>query len=118
MDAGLVGEGVAADDGLVALHLNAGDVRNQPAGRHQPLGVDVACRRGRNPAGSRRAITTSSSEQLPARSPMPLIVHSIWPGAVFDAGQAVGHGQPQIVVAVNADHGLVDVRHAVRRACG
>ena len=24
------------------------------------------------------AITTSSSEQLPARSPMPLMVHSIW----------------------------------------
>ena len=32
VDAGLVGEGVLADDGLVALHLHAGDVRHQPAG--------------------------------------------------------------------------------------
>ncbi len=35
-------------------------------------------------------------------------------GAVLDGGQAVGHGQAQVVVAVDADHRLVDVRHAVR----
>ena len=29
-------------------------------------------------------------------------------GAVLDGGQAVGHGQAQVVVAVDADHGLVD----------
>ena len=44
---------------------------------------------------------------------MPLIVHSIWPAPFSTAGQAVGHGQPQVVVAVHADHGLVDVRHAL-----
>ena len=38
VDAGFVGEGVLADDGLVALHLNAGDVRDEPAGR-----VQLAC---------------------------------------------------------------------------
>src|SRR5439155_22541191 len=37
VDAGLVGEGVLADDGLVALHLHTGDVRHQPAG-----GVELA----------------------------------------------------------------------------
>ena len=58
-------------------------------------------------------MTTSSSEQLPARSPMPLIVHSICPAPASTAGQAVGHGQAQVVVAVDADHGLVDVRHAL-----
>ena len=42
MDAGLVGKGVAADDRLVALHLNARDVRHQTAGRHEPLGDDAA----------------------------------------------------------------------------
>ncbi len=34
-------------------------------------------------------------------------------GAVFDAGEAVGHGQAEIVVAVDADHRAVDVRHAL-----
>ena len=38
MDAGLVGEGVLADDRLVPLHLDAGDVGHQPAGGHQPRG--------------------------------------------------------------------------------
>ena len=31
----------------------------------------------------------------------------------LDGGQAVGHGHPQVVVAVDADHGPVDVRHAL-----
>ena len=35
------------------------------------------------------------------------------PGAVLDAGQAVGHGQAQIVVAMHANHGPIDVRHTV-----
>ena len=35
------------------------------------------------------------------------------PGAGLDGGQAVGHGHAQVVVAVDADHGLVDVGHAV-----
>ena len=44
---------------------------------------------------------------------MPLIVHSTWPAPASTRGQAVGHGQAQVVVAVDADDGLVDVRHAV-----
>ena len=35
------------------------------------------------------------------------------PGPGLDGRQAVGHGQAEIVVAVDADHGLVDVRHAI-----
>ena len=35
------------------------------------------------------------------------------PGAVLDGGQAVGDGQAQVVVAVDADDRLVDVRHAL-----
>ena len=34
-------------------------------------------------------------------------------GAVLDGRQAVGHRQAEVVVAVNADHRLVDVRHAL-----
>ena len=41
VDARLVGEGVLAHDGLVPLHLDAGDVGHQPAGGDQPPGVDA-----------------------------------------------------------------------------
>ena len=35
------------------------------------------------------------------------------PGAVLDGRQAVGHGEAEVVVAVDADDRAVDVRHAV-----
>ena len=41
MDAGFVGEGVLADDGLVALHLHAGDVRRPAGWSDKPLRVDA-----------------------------------------------------------------------------
>ena len=34
------------------------------------------------------------------------------PHAALDGGQAVGDGEPEVVVAVRAEHGLVRVRHA------
>ena len=40
MDARLVGEGVGADDGLVRLHGNARDLRQQPRGLVEVLGLD------------------------------------------------------------------------------
>ena len=58
-------------------------------------------------------MTISSSAALPARSPMPLIVHSTCRAPASTAGQAVGDGQAQVVVAVGADDRLVDVRHAL-----
>ena len=111
MDAGLVGERVAADDGLVALHLNAGDVRHQPAGRHQPLGVDARVAVVKILPGAQRH---DDFFERTVAGPFADAVDRAFDlsGAVFDAGQAVGHGQSQIVVAVDADHGLVDVRHA------
>ena len=57
-------------------------------------------------------MTISSSEALPARSPMPLIVHSTWRAPARDRRQRVGHGQPEVVVAVRAEHRLVGVGHA------
>ena len=78
VDAGLVGEGVAADDRLVRLHRVAGQARDHAARAGQLARVDAgAAGRGR-PRGVRTSITISSSEQLPARSPMPLIAHSTW----------------------------------------
>ena len=112
VDAGLVGEGVVADDRLVALHLHAGDVGHQPAGGHEPLGVDPRVGVVVVAAGAQghhdffeRAVAGPFADAVDRAFDLA--------GAVFDAGQAVGHGQAQVVVAVDADHGLVDVRHAV-----
>ena len=35
------------------------------------------------------------------------------PGPGLDGGQRVGDGQPQVIVAMHADHCLVDVLHVV-----
>ena len=67
--------------------------------------VRIAVRRA-----SSAIITISSSEQLPARSPMPLIVHSICRAPACDRGQRVRHRQAQIVVAVDADDGAIAQR--------
>ena len=78
MDAAFMREGVLADDGLVVLHGKAGDVRHQLGGARQhgrrPCRCGTACWSPRTFS----AITISSSAALPARSPMPLMVHSIW----------------------------------------
>jgi hypothetical protein len=44
MDAALMREGVLADDGLVELHREAGDRRDQPARRHDLRRVDLGAR--------------------------------------------------------------------------
>jgi len=47
------------------------------------------------------------SEQLPARSPMPLTVHST--GAAREhGGEAIGHRHAEIVMAMDAQHDLID----------
>ena len=40
-------------------------------------------------------MTTSSSEQLPARSPMPLTVHSIWPAPASTAARLLATAMPR-----------------------
>ena len=40
-------------------------------------------------------MTTSSSEQLPARSPRPLIVHSIWPAPASTAARLLATAMPR-----------------------
>ncbi len=112
VDAGLVGEGVAADDRLVALHLNAGDRRDQPAGGHEPWAVDprvgvvviLPDAQGHDDLFE-RAIARPLADAVDRAFDLS--------GAVLDAGQAIGHGQAEVVVAMHADHGLVDVRHAI-----
>ncbi len=109
---GFVGEGVAADDGLVALHLHAGDVRNQPAGRHQPSGIDIRCglvivlpRAQRHDDFFQRAVAGAFADAVDRTLDLPC--------PVLDRRQAIAHGQAEIVVAMDADHRPIDVRHAL-----
>ncbi len=59
------------------------------------------------------AITTSSSEALPARSPMPLTVHSIWRAPAFTPASEIGDRHAEIVVAVGGEARHVGIGHAV-----
>ena len=63
MDAGLVGEGVVADDRLVDRDRDAGDLRKQAARRIDLLGDDTRCRRRRTRPGA----CGSPSPPLPSR---------------------------------------------------
>jgi hypothetical protein len=110
VDAGLVREGVLADHGLVALHGQAGDARHQPADRVQPFGVDaawqvevVAARPHRHHHFLERTVAGPLADAVDGALDLPR--------AFLDRGQRVGHRQSQVVVAVHAEHNLVDVAH-------
>ena len=112
VDARLVGEGVAADDRLVALDGQAGDRRDHPADRVEPLGLD---------AGGQAVVVgpgLQRHDDLFERGVAGALADAVdraldLPGAGLAGGQAVGDGQAQVVVAVDADDGLADVRHAL-----
>src|ERR1017187_974689 len=57
------------------------------------------------------AITTSSSAALPARSPMPLTVHSICRAPPAMPGQRIRHRHAEIVMAMHREYRLVGIRH-------
>ena len=110
VDPRLVGEGVAADDRLVGLDREPGEVADQPAGRRDLLGLDAAAELGGTASGRvRRAITTSSSEALPARSPRPLMVTSTWRAPAWTAASVLAVARPRslwqwtLTVASRAD---------------
>ena len=55
----------------------------------------------------------SSSDALPARSPMPLIVHSTCRAPALIAASVFGDRQPQVVVTMRAERHLIRARHAI-----
>ena len=85
----------------------------QPAGGNEPLRVDaawsmlvvIAAGSQRHDDFFERAVAGPFADAVDGAFDLA--------GAVLDGGQAVGDGQAEVVVAVDADHGLVDVRHAV-----
>ena len=85
-----------ADDRLVRLHADADD-RRSAAGwpdRAARCLMPVVVRRG-DRARVFSTITISSSEQLPARSPMPLMVHSTWRAPFWTAASELATASPR-----------------------
>ena len=115
VDARLVREGVGADHGLVGLHRVAGDGRDQLARRARSAWRRCRVVQGKRSARVFTAITISSSEALPARSPRPLMVHSTCRAPVHHRGERVGHRHAEVVVAVRRPDRLVGVGDAVEQ---
>ena len=103
VDAGLVGERVAADDRLVRLDREAGQVADEPRGRGDLLGLDAADEiRELGRAGPER-----HDDLLERRVAGPLaeaVDRDLdLARAGLDGGERVRRGEPEVVVAVDAD---------------
>ena len=112
MDAGFVGESVLADNRLVSLHDHAGDVGDQAADGDEALGlhaavgaIEVVARAQGHDNLFERAVAGPLAQPVDRALDLS--------GAGLDGREAVGHGHPQVVVAVDADDGAVDVRHTL-----
>ena len=113
MNAGLVGEGIGADDGLVGLHRKAGNARHQPRAVHDPGGVEVIHGAGKNVAPGfhrhhhflQRGIAGPLAQTIDGAFHLARAIHH--------RGQRVGRGQAEIVVAMHREHGLVRIGNAL-----
>ncbi len=112
MDAGLVGEGVGADDGLVGLHHHAGVAADHVAAAVDLLGDDVAIDLVHLMAGVEGH---GDLFQAGVAGPLADAVdrHLDLARAVLDAGQRVGRGQTQVVVAVARDDHVLAARRVL-----
>ena len=108
MDAGLVREGVRADDGLARRDGHARDVAQQLARAVDLLGVHAGLGVVEVLARVRSAMTISSRLALPARSPMPLTVHSTCVAPARTHVERIGHRHAEVVVAVDGDVDMLD----------
>ena len=108
-------ESVAADDGFIRLHRETGQLADQPAGVVNLRGIDTGGQVEEIAAG---LDSHDDFFQRGIAGPLADAVDGAFhlPGAVFDGFQAVGHSQAQVVVAVDADHGLSDIGHVFEDA--
>ena len=96
-----MGEGVAADDRLVGLDGEAGQVADQPAGGRDLLGLDPRAELGElgRPGAQGHHDLFEGGVAGPLAEAVDRDLHLA--GAGLDRGQGVGRGQPQVVVAVD-----------------
>ena len=107
-----MGEGVGAHNGLAGGDGHAGDVAEELAGAVDLPGVDAGLRAVEVPAG-----VEGHDDLLHAGVARPLAdavdgaLHL--GGSGLDAGEGVGHGHAQVVVAVDGDVHLLHARHVL-----
>ena len=115
MDAGFVGEGVGADDGLVGLHREAGDVGHQPRSRDDLSRVDIRRQLKNVAAGAHRH---HDFFQRGVAGPLAQTVDGAFhlPRPGQHRRQRVGHRQPQVVMTMDRKNGFIGVRHPFDQA--
>ena len=116
VDAGLVGEGVAADDRLVELHRERRRRRHQLRGARQHGGVDLGPERQhivphahRHHELFERGVAGPFADTVDGAFDLPR--------AAVHAGQRIRHRHAEVVVAVHGEARLVGVRHGLAQ-CG
>ena len=110
VDARLVGKGVGADDRLVRLDGDAGNLREETRGLVDILGLDPRMETEEVfPGLDGHDHLLHRAVPRPLADPVDRALHLTRP--VFHGGQRIGRGQTQIVVAVDRDDRLTDVRH-------
>ena len=105
-----MGKGIAAHDGLVGLHRQAGQLADQAADRVDAPGVDARIQAEQVAAGAeghdhlfQRCIARPLADAVDRHLHLPR------PGP--HPGQRIGRGHAQVVVAVDRDGRPVDVGH-------
>ena len=111
VDARLVGEGVLADDRLVGRELDAGDRREQARGAEEFFRPDVV--RASEVVGARAQRHDNLLEGRVAGAFADAADRALdLARAGPDAGQRVGHAEPEVVVAVHGEDRPVHVGYA------
>ena len=114
VNAGFMRERVAPDDGLIGLHRKPENGGERLAGGRDVLGA--------NAGGEREAVGADPQRHhdFLQRSVAGAFADAVdgalhLPGAGFNRGQAIGDGEPEIVVAVHGDGRLLDAAHALAK---
>ncbi len=108
VNAGFVREGVLANDGFVPLNVDASQRAHQPRGGIDPLRIDAGPAPEEIVPGAqghydflKTAIARTFAQAVDRALDLPR--------AGTHGRQRIRHGQPEIVVAVHADHRAIDV---------
>ncbi len=108
-------EGVPPDDGLVVLHREGRDRRHEFRRPGQQLGVyagmegqNIGARPHRHDDFLQRGVAGALADAVDRAFDLPR--------AAAHAGERIGDGQPQIVVTMHREDGLVGIGHALPHA--
>ena len=115
MDTGFVPEGIGADHSLVGLDWEASEVADQPAGAVDLGGVDIG-------SDVVEVIARAHGHHDLFKGGVARPFADAIDGALYlsgtgaNCGDAVCHAQTEVIVAMYADHGLVNVGDVVEDA--